>query len=149
MNKEWLYLINEQKDSGLAAVELAIIAPIFLVLIFSVLELGIIVMDKALLSAASREAARSGVAYTKTPLSDSQIKIVGQNYASHLVNFGSSSTNVTVSHPAADSVGSPLRVTISFTYHSLVLFKIARLFIANAFPATMTIQETTTMYMEQ
>ena len=61
-NKDINAAIN-QKNSGLAAVELAVVAPLFMVLIFSVIELGIVLMDKALISAASREAARSAIAY--------------------------------------------------------------------------------------
>lgn len=147
-NKDIENPIN-QKNSGLAAVELAIVAPLFLVLIFSVLELGILLMDKALISAASREAARSGVAYSSTPLSDTQIKTIAQNYASNLINFGTTTVNVTVAHPAADSVGTPLSVSVSFTYNSLVLFKVVSLFKPSGFPVSLIIGETTTMYMEQ
>ena len=147
-NKDINAAIN-QKNSGLAAVELAVVAPLFMVLIFSVIELGIVLMDKALISAASREAARSAIAYSSSPLSDAQIKTIAQNYASNLINFGTTTVNVTVAHPAVDSVGTPLSVSVSFTYNSLVLFKVVSLFKPNGFPASMVIDETTTMYMEQ
>ncbi len=148
LNKDINSPIN-QKNSGLAAVELAIVAPLFMVLIFSVIELGIVLMDKALISAASREAARSAIAYSSSPLSDAQIKTIAQNYASNLINFGSATVNVTVTHPAADTVGTPLSVSVSFTYDSLVLFKVVSLFKSNGFPSSLVLNETTTMYMEQ
>ena len=48
-------------EKGLSLVEFAIILPLFFVLLFGIIEFGVLMYDKAILTNASREGARAGV----------------------------------------------------------------------------------------
>ena len=60
----------KRAQSGLAMVEAAIILPVFLLVMFAIMEFGIVLYDKAVITNASREAARSGIALRSPKLSD-------------------------------------------------------------------------------
>lgn len=73
------------RQRGAAAVELAIILPFLVVLVFGMIEFGIMFYDKAVLTNASREGARAGI----TGLGDPEIKQIVLNYCNvNLVNLG-------------------------------------------------------------
>ena len=73
------------RQRGAAAVELAIILPFLVVLVFGMIEFGIMIYDKAVLANASREGARAGI----TGLGDPEIKQIVLNYCNvNLVNLG-------------------------------------------------------------
>ena len=61
-------IIRTQK--GIVMVELAIIFPILLIVIFAICELGIALYDKAVLTNASREGARAGIVAQDAGASD-------------------------------------------------------------------------------
>jgi Flp pilus assembly protein TadG len=61
---------------GTAIVEFAIILPLLLVLLFGIIEFGIILYDKAVITNASREGARAGIVSQDPRVSDSEIKQV-------------------------------------------------------------------------
>ncbi len=48
---------------GAAMVELAITLPILLIVFFAIMEFGLILYDKALITNASREGARAGIVF--------------------------------------------------------------------------------------
>ena len=59
--KRYRSKINRRKSNGIASVELALILPLLLSLIFVMVEASVAFYDKAILTHASREAARLGV----------------------------------------------------------------------------------------
>ena len=63
------------KQRGAETVEFAIILPILLIILFGIMEYGIVLYDKAVITNASREGARSGIAYKCPVLSLSLIHI--------------------------------------------------------------------------
>lgn len=123
-------------EKGGAAVEFAIIMWVLLVLIFGIIEFGLILYDKAVITNASREGARAGIvarydpagegAYN--PLTDDEIRGVVTNYCgNHLVTFGSP-TSVVIDVTRMDkdnngtiSSGDELTVTVTYNYGFLVL----------------------------
>src|ERR1700758_4127008 len=53
--------VCQKKQAGVAAVEFAIVLPVLLLIIFAIVELGIALYDKAVITNASREGARAGI----------------------------------------------------------------------------------------
>ena len=50
-----------KSENGASAVEFALVMPLLFVLIFGIIEFGIFLYDKAVITNASREGARAGV----------------------------------------------------------------------------------------
>jgi len=114
------------RQAGSAVVEFALVLPLLLLLVFGIVEFSVALYDKAVITNASREAARAGVVYKVPQLTVAQITTVAQNYASnYLITFGSPATMaVAVDQSAGTTTGNPLKVTLSYTYTGLALGKI-------------------------
>ena len=55
-------ILNKLKEErGAAVVEFAIVVPLLLLLLFGIIDFGVLIYDKAMLTNASREAARAGI----------------------------------------------------------------------------------------
>lgn len=83
-------------QSGAAAVEFALILPVMLLFIFGIIEFGLFLYDKQVLTNACREGARVGVV-VRTPRNqvneDAEIRAAVLQYArDHLVTFGADGT---------------------------------------------------------
>lgn len=107
-----------QKQTGVTAIEFAIVLPIFLLLIFGIVEFGIALYDKAVITNASREGARVGIVLRnpKPTLTDIQNTVL--NYCqSYLITFGTQNTpSVSVPSGLGGSFGTPLTVSVSYQY---------------------------------
>ena len=80
--------INNQ--NGAAMVEFAIVLPLLLILVFGVIEFGVMFYNKAVITNASREGARAGI----TGLTNSQIETIVKDYCNtNLINLGNVSEN--------------------------------------------------------
>lgn len=120
-----------KNEKGAAAVEFAIVLPIFLILVFGVIEFGFALYDKALITNASREGARFAILFEDPVNSDTDIETRVKsklNYlddnpsASDLINLGAPGSTVTVSVlPATRTTGTDVTVTVNYTYSFLVL----------------------------
>ena len=115
---------SDQK--GAAAVEFAIILPVFVLLLFGMIEWGLLLFNQQVITNASREGARAGIVVGSPRFSDDEIRDVVTAYVgNHLVTFGSaSSPNIQIT-PAGDRsslvFGDDLRVTVTYNYGFLVL----------------------------
>lgn len=158
---------------GMAVVELALVLPIFLLVVFMVAEFGIIFYNKAIITNASREAARVGIVLRSPKPTTVEIQSKAVDYMSnYLFSFGadnstrpptgcagtscscpSSATGnpnpcVDVVSGQAGLFGTPLTVTVRYTYRPL---GINPLIIANALPIMgnpLTLTATTVMNNE-
>jgi len=137
-------------QKGLAIVEFTLVAPIFLVLLFGICEFGLILYDKAIITNASREAARSGIAYRTPKLTTTQIQAVANNYCtSYLVTFHSGiNPTVTVAQSSPPDFGTPLKVTVTYNYYNLVFGNLLSLLSGGAFPNPLLLSAETTMNNE-
>lgn len=113
-------------ENGTTAVETAIIIMLLLTFIFGIIEFGLLLFDKQVLTNASREGARAGIvvgigrsggdAAEYRTWSES----VANDYcADHLVTFGSEDLAILTSYNDLDGSGSPSRgddLTVSLTY---------------------------------
>jgi Flp pilus assembly protein TadG len=103
---------------GAAVVEFAIVAPIFFLLIFGMIEFGRVVMVQQLLTNASREGARLGVLNDAT-VSQVQTKVV--NYLSG-ANITIAATDVDVDYatdPSSPDGGESVTVTVSVPFNQV------------------------------
>ena len=103
------------RQRGAAAVELAIILPFLVVLVFGMIEFGIMFYDKSVLTNASREGARAGI----TGLGDPEIKQIVLNYCNvNLVNLGGNDAfdpnKILISSDASDLI-----VRLEYSYDLL------------------------------
>lgn len=112
---------------GGAAVEFALILPLLIVLLFGIIEFGLITYNKQIITNASREGARAGVVIRNPRLTDAQIQAVANQYAQkHLVTFGSGTINfnpaISPAEPRSGTLlGTDLTFTVEYPYDFLVL----------------------------
>jgi Flp pilus assembly protein TadG len=117
-----------KSQSGQALVEIALVLPLLLIIIFGVIEFSILLYDKAVITNASREGARHGiVAPNPRPSVGDITNAVNAYCAANLITFGGSgSLSVTAPEAAASTIkyfGDPLTVTVTYTYTFFVLPK--------------------------
>jgi len=112
---------NGQKGAALA--EFAIILPLLLLLVFGIIEFGLILYNKQVITNASREGARSGIVAKLTRMTVTQIEDIVLNYAEdNLVNFGDKLVRDDITVPAACAqFEDELTVDVAFDYNFLVL----------------------------
>lgn len=119
--------INHMKSrhqmTGAAAVEFALVLPVFLILVFGLIELSLILYNSAVITNAAREAARAGVVLRQPKPSTAEIQQVALTYAQgQLISFGTQTApTVTVTSGVGGSFGTPLTVNVSYSYTSLGL----------------------------
>jgi len=116
--------LKDQK--GESVVEFVVVLPLLIILLFGIIEFGIILYDKAVVTNASREGARFGIVYREpgSEITCADITNVIQTYtANRLITFGSPS-NATPSYVPNDcnpGSGNDLTVTVSYEYDYLLL----------------------------
>ncbi len=132
--------MNRMKgNKGVALVEMAIVLPFLILLVFGIIEFSFILYDKAMITNASREGARVGIVFKVdgggyvSPLDRSaDIEKRIQNYLqTYLINLGAPSTalpslgnGIALSVEPNDSgelsPGGKLRVDVTYDYSFLV-----------------------------
>ena len=117
-----------KQEHGGSAVEFALVLPVLVVLIFGIVELGLALYDKAVITNASREGARTGILFKKPPVTDDEIRSVVNNYCQNkLVTFGldkSVTTDIDYDDRNSDGIRNTddaLTVAVAFKYDYLVL----------------------------
>jgi Flp pilus assembly protein TadG len=111
-------------EKGASVVELALLLPLLFLLLFGIIEFGIILFDKAMLTNACREGARAGIVARSPRLPEAEIAAVTVHYCgNHLITFGASPTPpaVTVTFPADTTFGNDLGVNVTFVYDFLLI----------------------------
>jgi Flp pilus assembly protein TadG len=107
--------INTQ--NGAAMVEFAIVLPLLLILIFGIIEFGVMFYDKAVITNASREGVRAGI----TGLGDPEIKQIVLNYCNaNLVNLGNNNDAFDPEKIFISSDGTDLIVKLEYNYDLLL-----------------------------
>ncbi len=108
---------------GVAALEFVLVFPFLMTVLFGIVDTSLLLCDKAVITNASREAARAGVVVRVPQMAASNVASVALAYTqNNLVTGGTATTpTVSVSQPSGTSPGSPLSVTVTYTYEGLVL----------------------------
>ncbi len=136
---------NQERDTtrGSVIVELAVMLPFLALLLLGVMELSVIVHNKSVITNASREGARFGIAAVGGFKSDAAIEQRVNNYVKdRLVNFSSATETTTVGRGGMATPGQ-LRVKVVYPYHFLVLPKLA-----STFTGSVSLGAETKMQME-
>ena len=116
-------LIKNQK--GAAVVEFAIVLPLLLLFAFGIIEFSLLYYNKHVITNASREGARAGIAksYGGSVVDNTAITGIVNSYCQdHLITFGGS--NLPVLDPTPVGVGGTyptyLTVAVKYDYYFLV-----------------------------
>jgi Flp pilus assembly protein TadG len=106
--------ISCRKRLGAAAVEFALVAPLFFLLVFGMVEFGRMVMIQQVITNACREGARKAV------LDGSTASNIKSSVVTYMSNGGVtiSTSNVTINptDPASATGGTPVTVTVSVPF---------------------------------
>jgi Flp pilus assembly protein TadG len=134
--------IRRRHPAGQVISEFGVIAVVFVVLIFAVMEMAAAIFAYSTICEAAREAARYAIAHSPTsanPATNAQIQQVAVNAAPTL---GLSTSDVSVSWPADSNLPSKddVKITISYSYSlSIPLIK----------PITLTLSSTAQSLVSQ
>jgi Flp pilus assembly protein TadG len=110
-------------DRGSIALEFVLVFPFLMLVLFGIVDVSLLLCDKAVITNASREAARAGVVVRIPQMTVSQISNVALGYVqNNLVTGGTATTpTVAVNQSSGTSPGSPLQITVTYQYCGLVL----------------------------
>jgi Flp pilus assembly protein TadG len=128
----------QRDEGGVAALEFVLMLPFLLMVLFGIIDVSMILTDKAIITNASREAARAGVMLRtgNTQWNSAQVQAVALKYTqNNLVTGGTPTAASAVASYGPQTSGSPLTVTVSYTYQGLVLGSIFSAIVA---PVTIT-----------
>jgi hypothetical protein len=140
-----------RNDKGATALEFAIILPVLLLFVFGIVEWGLYMYNRQVITNAAREGARHGVLMRAAPRDDTvennEICARVVDFAgSWLITFGSdgldcdgNNINIEREPPSSTAFGTDLTVSIDYEYEFLFLFPIL---------GSMTITGEATMKME-
>ena len=113
-NMHKLRRLARGKRLGAAAVEFAVVAPLFFLLVFGMVEFGRMVMIQQVITNASREGARKAVLDGAT---SSNVKSSVVTYMSNGgVTIATSNVTVNPTDPSTATAGSPVTVTVSVPF---------------------------------
>jgi Flp pilus assembly protein TadG len=141
--------VRLKSQSGASAVEFALILPILLLLVFGIIEMGFVLFDKAMITNASREGARTGISYRVPPFTDEEISNVVNSYLGNaLITFAESANPTATVTRNGSNPGDELKVTVAYTYTSLILPNLINSPVKQDFPREFNMIAETTMRME-
>ena len=114
---------RRRQGHGAAAVEFALILPIFCLILLGIMDFSLALYDKAVITNAAREGARAGIVLRSPKLTTAEIEQVVLNYTNgSLVDPGGNQTPVvTVTQSSPASFPNPLTVTVSLTFRGIAV----------------------------
>lgn len=109
---EKVFRLCRKNRRGAAVVEFAVVAPVFITLVFGMIEYGRMVMVQQLLTNAAREGCRVAV------LDGATTATVQSTVTTYLTNASVSGSTVTVSPnpPSSAGYGAPVTVTVTIPF---------------------------------
>lgn len=117
-----------REAAGVAAIEFALVLPVLMLILLGIIDFGLMMYDKAMITNAAREAARAGIVLSNPRPTGAQIQHVATSYCGTnlLTLFGSSACTPVVTN--LDKGGSPcqafadrLQVQVTYAYDGPVL----------------------------
>lgn len=111
-----------KSHTGASVIEFAVLLPLLIVLIFGIIEFGMLLYNQQVITNASREGARAGIVAQDPRVTDGQIALIVNSYTSnHLVTFGATNNPVTSVTRTGISFGDDLKVTVTYIYGFLTI----------------------------
>ena len=114
---------TDRSQRGTTTVELALILPVFLFLVFGLIELSVALYDKAVLTNASREGARAGIVLRNPKPTVAEItSVVLQKSQGSLISLlPADAPQVTVLQSSPAAWPNTLQVSAQYTFKGLVI----------------------------
>jgi Flp pilus assembly protein TadG len=116
--------MEKAKRRGQSLVEFVLILPVLLILLFGIIEFGLLLYNKQVITNASREGARFGIVSRTPRRTPDEIRVVvGEYIANHLVTSGADTAVTTVDpDPTTGAIfGDDLTVAVTFHYDFFAL----------------------------
>jgi hypothetical protein len=141
-------LMDNQR--GTSAIEFAIVLPLLVVFLFGIIEFGLLFYNKAMVTNASREAARKGIVYRDPPVTVAEIENVVDSYCGGmLVSFGSGpSPTTTVPSGECAAHGDELVVNVIYQYDFLLIPDFLTAFFTGGMSGSIDVSAVTRMRCE-
>ena len=128
--------MRQQNERGAAAVEFALLLPVLLTILYGIIEFGMIMYGREVVTNASREGARAGIIQVSPKPTSGQITAIATNY---LTGTGINPSQVTVTVTGAGGASpTMLTVTATYNYPWLVPYIPAVLGLPSPLPITMS-----------
>ena len=133
-------------------IEFAIVLPLLIIFVFGIIEFGLIIYDKAMITNASREGARVGIIFRVDSNGDyiSPDEVQGliegrvrEYLSTYLINFGPHNLTIDIPPVTGTSPGGILTVTVNYDYRFLVIPSFIR-----SITPTIQLSAATTMRLE-
>jgi len=113
---------NFKTLTGASAVEFAILLPVLLLIVFGIIEFGLLIYNKHIITSASREGTRYGIIAQNPRVSDAEIDTLVQNYCNNrLVTFGAATNPTTTVTRTGLAFGDNLTVAVIYHYDFLLI----------------------------
>ncbi len=103
--------LRSKNQEGASLVEFSVLAPLFVVLLFGLVEFGLSIYNKGVVSNASREGARFGVVFSTPRKTSGEITAKVQEFLTKSGFTDTANINVTGAQGAS---GNPLSVTVAY-----------------------------------
>ncbi|MGU7781112.1 TadE/TadG family type IV pilus assembly protein [Burkholderia sp. PU8-34] len=115
--------MGARQARGVVSLEFVLMLPFLLMVLLGIIDCSLLLCDKAVITNASREAARAGVVVRVPMLTTTQVSNVALNYTQNSLITGGTATPpaVTVTQANGTTSGTALTVTVTYTYSGLVL----------------------------
>ena len=112
-------MIQANRETGVAAVEMALMMPILLLLVLGVMDFGLLMYQQQIVTNASREGARQGIVMASPrPTAGDITNVVNSYLTAAGLSPGSGSVTVT---GAGGASGTNLSVSLVYPYQFIVL----------------------------
>jgi len=111
-------LIRRFDERGVAAAEFALLLPALLLILLGIIEFGMIMYGREVVTNAAREGARAGIVQGPPKRTEGDIITIAETY---LTNTGINSSNVTFT-VTGEGLVSPNNLTVQATYQYNFLF---------------------------
>lgn len=129
--------MKQLNERGAVAAEFALILPILLTLLFGIMEFGMLMYGREVVTNATREGARQGIIQKVPAVTAAQITTVATNY---LTGTGVNPASVTFAVPASGGVtGTPVTVTATYRYPWIIPYIPVLLGLPRPFPIPITV----------
>jgi len=142
-------------DHGAAAVEFALVLPLLVFVVFGIIEFGFLLYDKAVITNASREAARRACVYSNSDNPTSVASIIDdivRDYGSLPIQLPSRAVtgkDVSITpDPATASSGDYITATVRYSYTFFILPDLEDFFPGSSSLSTVSLTGTTVMRRE-
>jgi Flp pilus assembly protein TadG len=108
-------MMDQRDERGAAAVEFAILLPVLMLILFGIVEFGMIMYSREVITNASREGARAGIVQATAKPTAGAIQTVVTNY---LTGTGINPSAVTINIAGAGlTAPNTLMVTVTYPYN--------------------------------